>query len=146
MGSLWGHVTTCSACDFLFQSNHSYDTSGFIPEMRGFFGAVCFECLQPYIFPTESAWGPGEAELLELCTCVQEVQTKQQAKKKVPRIWNWKGTGQYVLFEAELRDGRYLSDLICIKCTAVESIVIEFENGQPCPACKLGTLHCDQSV
>ncbi|MFZ6735983.1 hypothetical protein ACO0LG_28950 [Undibacterium sp. Ji42W] len=82
MGSLWGRVSTCNACDFFFQSNHSYDTRGFVPEMRGFFEAVCIECLQAYIFPTESAWGPGYAELLELCTCVQEEQTKQQTKKK----------------------------------------------------------------
>ncbi|WP_162040826.1 hypothetical protein [Undibacterium sp. YM2] len=86
------------------------------------------------------------AELLELCTCVQEEQTKQQAKKKLPRIWNWKGTGQHILFEAALRDGRYLPDLICIKCTGVESIVIEFEDGQACPACKLGILHGGRTV
>lgn len=146
MGSLWGRVTTCSACDFFFQSNHSYDTRGFVPEIRGFFEAVCIECLQPYIFPTENPRGPGEAELLELSTCVQEEQTRRQAKKKVPRVWNCKGTGQHVLFESELRDGRYLPDLTCIKCAAIESIVIEFEEGQPCPACKLGILRCGRSV
>ena len=146
MGSLWGYSTTCNECSFHFQSNHSYDTRGFVPEMQGFFEAICVECLQLYIFPTENLRGPGDAELLELSTCVQEVQTRQQVKKKLPRVWNWKGTGQHVLFEAALRDGSYLPDLICIKCTAVESIVIEFENGQPCPACKLGILRCGRSV
>jgi len=98
--------------------------------MRGFFEAVCVECLQSYIFNTESPWGPADAELLELSTCVQEVQTRRQEKKKVQKIWNWKGTGQHILFESDLRDSQYLPDLICINCTAVESIVIEFNKTQ----------------
>ena len=71
---------------------------------------------------------------------MQEVQTRGQEKKKVPKIWNWKGTGQHILFESDLRNGQYLPDLICINCAAVESIVIEFNEGQACPACKRGKV------
>lgn len=66
--------------------------------MQGFFEAICVECLQLYIFPTKNLRGPGDAELLESSICVQEVQTRQQAKKKLSKAWNCKGTGQYVLF------------------------------------------------
>ena len=140
MASLWGQISTCDSCDFRFVSHHSSEIAHIQPSIAGFFEAACEQCAHIYLFPTVHPRGPMEGELLELCIWTPDQRSAAQIKKKVPRIWQFEKTSQYILFEQKLRQPLPLAELICTHCGAPDSIVIEFATGQPCPACKTGVL------
>lgn len=145
MGTLGAKLTDCNACDFIFSSDVSPGGAGIEPPVQGLFEAVCLNCLQRYVLPTQSPWGAGQAELLELHT-LERLFHSRTDRRAGRGYWKRTGTNVLVLFDQQWYANGVISDIDCPSCMAHESVAVEFKNGEMCPACKVGVLRCQPTV
>ena len=130
-----GQQCNCNLCDFVFFSGHSHH--------EGSSNAMCLGCQTRFALPTASPWGPAVAELIELH--IQEKKVTFRHKKKPPQVEVLhKPTGVYLLAEPGKRWGVHypIETLDCPSCHRAGSLVLDFEEGQACPSCRLGVLAC----
>lgn len=146
MGSLWGRSTSCDSCSFRFDSNHTHTVDAHFHPARGMFCAVCVACAREFLLPTAGPWGPSEGELLELFVRLPTERSRRQIKKNIGAVFSFQSAGVQALFELAWRVTRRIPDLGCPACGAPDSIAIDFADGDPCPACKRGSLHGEPSV
>lgn len=101
-------------------------------------------CLQRFVVPTSSPWGPGEGELLSLHLLEEIPRTRRQIKKGQQLEWTLRDTGTLLLFESAWRMNPGLADVCCPACRRDGTLAIDFVPGQSCPACHTGTLQCER--
>lgn len=144
MGSLWGQHCRCQNCRFSFNSDHAHSVEGLEPPFKGVLPAICVKCLQQYALPTASPWGAAEGEVLELCTFIFTSHSKGKKKRLQKTVRSLKCFDTFVEFSSEWRVTKSVPGLSCPECKAVDSIVIDFTDGQACPKCGEARLTCEQ--
>jgi hypothetical protein len=130
-----GQHCKCHLCEFDFWSGHSHH--------EGNSHVLCKVCLAEFVLPTESPWGPRIGELIVLHKMLRESTTFH--KKKPPRTsFSYEPTGEFLIAESAGEWGvNYpMAHIVCPCCENIDSMVLDFEDGQHCPKCSDGILHC----
>lgn len=132
-----GQRSECNLCEFVFFSGHSHHT--------GVSGAVCTSCLTEFALPTQSSWGPEIGEMIFLNQVVRDL--KARHKKRPPIVtYRYEPTDEFLIAESAGAWGVVypISHIRCPCCQKSGSLVLDFKEGQDCPKCHDGVLHCGQ--
>lgn len=143
MGSLWGQLYDCDACDFVFSSSHSYDLRGYVPELNGDYRVICGQCLSRYHAMTRGVRGAEDGERMPLYRRLPSA--PRPRKRGAPAACPIEDTGTtidyYDIEAASLGERCTLASTVCPDCRTVGSLRMDFLQGETCPQCRQGHLH-----
>lgn len=150
MGSLWGQLYDCDACDFVFSSSHSYGLRGCVAGLNGDYWVICGHCLRRYHAMTSGVRGAEDGERMPLYRRLPVAPAPRKPRRGAPAARPIEDTGvtidYYDVEATSLGERCTLASTACPDCRTVGSLRMDFVQGEICPQCEQGQLRSQSAT